>query len=429
MLNRQLTAAILCLLIFLLIPACSQTPTGKTQEHKFDDAQLQNDTTQFREHTFSNDETIHFQVIDGLVIIEGDMIMGTIEEIEQRINEYEDLLKSGTLEKTSELSAQALGLRTCTFWFIGCLFWDDFGGVWPHATIYYDLASNLAPHQVRDIKGAIQHWVRFTPLRFVQRSTGDRVIFKRGTNHLCASEMGYKGGIQYISLTLGCEISDIIHEIGHTTGLWHEHSRCDRDDHVTIHYENIDTAVYGNLARHSLKKHCADGKDIHTYDYNSIMHYPSHIFAKGGAAVIVPKDPRVKLDKRFSLSRGDSIYGTSYRYKKELPCQVCTDYRPGIIKPGGAWTAKRNIQSSSNRTFALNLYLHGDQGNLKMTLKRRNGDGTYTTLGTATTTNNGAGYGRLSVQVPPAKYGWYEWTIESLASQEISYDIWDELMY
>jgi len=48
-----------------------------------------------------------------------------------------------------------------------------------------------------------------------------------------------------ISLGPSCLFKDtILHEIMHSLGFWHEHSRPDRDNYVTVHLHNV---LDGNL--------------------------------------------------------------------------------------------------------------------------------------------------------------------------------------
>ena len=47
-------------------------------------------------------------------------------------------------------------------------------------------------------------------------------------------------GPQAISIGKNCDkFGVVVHELGHVVGFWHEHTRPDRDDHVTIVRQNI----------------------------------------------------------------------------------------------------------------------------------------------------------------------------------------------
>lgn len=57
----------------------------------------------------------------------------------------------------------------------------------------------------------------------------------------CCSYVGRRGGgPQAISIGKNCDkFGIVVHELGHVIGFWHEHTRPDRDDHVSIIRENI----------------------------------------------------------------------------------------------------------------------------------------------------------------------------------------------
>lgn len=48
------------------------------------------------------------------------------------------------------------------------------------------------------------------------------------------------GGPQAISIGKNCDkFGIVVHELGHVIGFWHEHTRPDRDEHVSIVRDNI----------------------------------------------------------------------------------------------------------------------------------------------------------------------------------------------
>ena len=59
------------------------------------------------------------------------------------------------------------------------------------------------------------------------------------TLYRCWSYIGMIGGRQDISIAPGCTSLIPVHEIFHALGRWHEQSRPDRDNFVTINLSNV----------------------------------------------------------------------------------------------------------------------------------------------------------------------------------------------
>lgn len=69
----------------------------------------------------------------------------------------------------------------------------------------------------------------------------------------------------------------VMHELMHAAGFWHEQSRADRDDHITINWANIQTGMEFNFLKYDLRKIDHLGAK---YDTCSVMHYGAYAFAK-----------------------------------------------------------------------------------------------------------------------------------------------------
>src|SRR3954453_9446334 len=110
--------------------------------------------------------------------------------------------------------------------------------LWPGRRIPY--AIDPAVPQPERVEAAVAHWNGGTVLRFEPRTgEADYVLVVRMPGY-AISDVGRRGGEQLIRIGDGCTTGEIIHELGHTIGLWHEHCRHGRDDFVTIDDTNIE---------------------------------------------------------------------------------------------------------------------------------------------------------------------------------------------
>ena len=236
---------------------------------------------------------VMYAAVDGLAIVEGDIVIGTVEEVQ------------AAMDAQPQFS-------------IGVTPGVGNARRWPNATVPYDIDPALTNQQ--RVTDAIAHWEANTRIRFVLRTAAnasqypDYVHFQPAGG--CSSMVGRQGGRQNINLGSGCSTGNTIHEIGHAVGLWHEQSREDRDTWVRIVWANIDPAM-----QHNFSQHISDGDDLGAYDYGSVMHYPPNAFSINGQNTIVPLQtlpPGVTLGQRSGLSAGD-IAGVHTMYPGSGP--------------------------------------------------------------------------------------------------------------
>ena len=162
------------------------------------------------------------------------------------------------------------------------------------------------------IRNAIAEYERETCLRFFQVfNTNIRDLIRfADTGTICSSSsVGKQGGIQTITLPVGCQSHrTILHEIGHSIGFWHEQSRPDRDGYLTLLRDNIVPEWIGQFDVRTN----VDYQGEH-YDYGSVMHYELNAYTRNGLNTLRINNPveyanqgRPNVGRETSLSQRDT---------------------------------------------------------------------------------------------------------------------------
>lgn len=126
---------------------------------------------------------------------------------------------------------------------------------WPNARIPYVISGAFGPWTQASITNNIALWNQQSVVQWVPSNPWldpDIVFITPGNS--CSSAVGRVGGAQTLTLTSACAVlsAKTLHEMGHATGLFHEQSRADRDDHVIVNFDNIPTAAHDNYEKTEL---------------------------------------------------------------------------------------------------------------------------------------------------------------------------------
>ncbi len=268
---------------------------------------------------------VTYAVIGGQAVIEGDIILGPAAQLPASTPPAPGVMPNGfALGYVSEL-------------------WPLAGGVYQIPYTIETSATNLNA-ALAYVNSTLAGIIQFVP----QTNQANYVTFNfdpSDTTGVCESSVGMLGtGQQFITGSASCALGTLVHEMGHTIGLYHEHQRPDRSTYVTFTPANADKPwIAGNF-------------DIPTYNYQtiglydlaSIMHYPPFSFTKNNLPVLESIPPGIPLSNSTGYSAGDidaikRLYGLT-------PSTVTV-----VTNPPGLQIIVDNVTYTSPQTFSWTL--------------------------------------------------------------------------
>ncbi|KAG8193977.1 hypothetical protein JTE90_013672 [Oedothorax gibbosus] len=148
--------------------------------------------------------------------------------------------------------------------------------LWPKAVVPYTIDEAYSVREKAIIQKAMKDIQTSSCIRFKKLSSEKAFVeIVRGKG--CRAVVGYIGRRQKLTLGNGCIwVARVLHELLHVLGFFHEHTRPDRDEFVTIMEDNIKTASLNNFRKMSDTKVTTFGLP---YDYRSVLHYHDREFA------------------------------------------------------------------------------------------------------------------------------------------------------
>ncbi|KRZ44254.1 Zinc metalloproteinase nas-14 [Trichinella pseudospiralis] len=194
---------------------------------------------------------------------------------------------------------------------------------WPNGVVPFVFVSpdKWLEDCVKDAMKTIESvsCVRFIPYNATAHQSFGHLSIKQ-IKHGCKSHVGRapgKASPLYLSQQCCIRKGTVLHELMHTLGFTHEHTRPDRKNYIDIDLNNVAEQHWKNFRK---DKQWMKTPITTMYDYDSVMHYSPFAFSKNGNSVIRTRNNKT-VGQRDQLSELD-IYKINglYRCKSYSQC-------------------------------------------------------------------------------------------------------------
>lgn len=197
------------------------------------------------------------------------------------------------------------------------------------SVLRYTFSPNLNSYQKEQILDAISHIEQLTNARFYNATGEPKVDPTYGfaypyveftPSDINSSYIGKIGGKQILNLN-NFDRRTIVHQICHALGMFHEQCRKDRDDYITVRYDNISSQNQHNFQKET-RNYCILG----SFDFNSVMLYSSYAFALDySQPTITKKDGSIFHSNRSGLSEMDRKFINTFYLPFKARKDVCIE--------------------------------------------------------------------------------------------------------
>ncbi|XP_026479965.1 low choriolytic enzyme-like [Ctenocephalides felis] len=178
--------------------------------------------------------------------------------------------------------------------------------IWPNNTVPYVITSCFNQTERNIIHEAARKFAEVSCVTVRPRRRGEKnYVLISGDKKGCNAELGFRNRVQSIHLErTGCVTQSVVqHEFLHSLGFHHQHAAHNRDDYVYIYRENIKDEFQFAFNKEPESMDQSYGT---TYDYQSIMHYPSFAFSKNKKNTIVRRnDMNTVIEYNYIMTESD----------------------------------------------------------------------------------------------------------------------------